>query len=248
VTGSLAADIECLFKQLANCSHDLNPELDCHSPTPLTGDARYSNYAFPVLSHLLTSLRGRNATWSQVLRDEILGPMGMQSTNERAAFLDSACYTGPCGYAQYGECNYKLKCNNTFSKRAAVGYTVKDGELKRTADEGSDQAVKGGSGVLWSTLDDQLIWLGYNMGLKYDNWKQEMIDILPELHTARDGTFGLAWETLNWDGAKVISKGGAVSGFHAFIAFNPSRGTGVVVLVNSSLKAQEIAQKILAVL
>jgi len=97
-TGSLAGDINCLFKQLSTCSPSSVKKEDCHAPTPLSGNTLYSNYAFAVLSHLLAPLHGRNATWIQALRDEILGPMGMQSTNERAAFLDSACYTGSCSY------------------------------------------------------------------------------------------------------------------------------------------------------
>ena len=268
-TFSLADDIDCLLKQLATCVPDANPKLNCHAPFPLNGVGDgddYSNYAFAILSHLLARFHEPNATWIEALRGEILGPLGMNSTNERAAFLDSACYTGPCDYAKYGNCNYKTACNETFSKRAAVGYVVDDSrrrrdrrdepevKLERAPDQGSDEAVKGGSGVLWSTLDDQMIWLQYNMGMKtlfrsgYRTREQEMIDILPELQTARDGTYGLAWKTESWDGAKVIGKGGSASGFHAYIGFNPSRGTGVVVLVNCPVDPDVIARKILAVL
>jgi CubicO group peptidase (beta-lactamase class C family) len=258
-TGSPAGDIDCMLKQLATCEPDADPRKNCHAPIPLSGVGDgddYSNYAFAILSHLLARFHEPNATWIEALRGEILGPLGMQATNDRAAFLDTACYTGPCDYAKYGECNYKGACNETFSKRAAVGYVVDDvsGKLKPAPDQGSDEAVKGGSGVLWSTLDDQMIWLQYNMGLKtlirwgYRTREQEMIDILPELQAARDGTYGLAWKTENWDGAKVIGKGGSASGFHAYIGFNPSRGTGVVVLANCALEPDVVARKILAVL
>ena len=58
----------------------------------------------------------------------------------------------------------------------------------------------------------------------------------------------MAWKTENWDGAKVIGKGGSASGFHAYVGFNPRSGTGVVVLVNCPVGPDDIARKILAAL
>jgi len=107
---------------------------------------------------------------------------------------------------------------------------------------------------MWSTIDDMLIWLGYNMGLKYNYWNQEYLDILPVLHTPRvDDSMGLAWRTVSVSGGlTAVAKSGSVTGFNSYIAWIPGTGgaastTGVIVLVNSEdFSAGDLALDLLA--
>jgi CubicO group peptidase (beta-lactamase class C family) len=98
-----------------------------------------------------------------------------------------------------------------------------------------------GAGGNYSTMDDMLKYLAWNMGLI----QSTLNNLLPTLHQEREHTgrkdawVGLAWQ-MNFlrDGRpkKYIWKDGETGGYTSFICFVPETKTGVVVLSNASGK------------
>jgi CubicO group peptidase (beta-lactamase class C family) len=241
--GTYAKDFDALFDTLAVCPANTT----CLWPTTRAGAASYSNYGYEVLGKVLADIHDPSGTVADAFWDEVTGEIGLYQTRAKADLTDSGCVVGTCDYADYGACQYRTSCHGTFAARAAVGYDLD--QVTRATPQGDDNTIGAGAGTLWSTTDDMLTWLGYNMGLKYPYWHQEMLDILPELHVARDGTYGLAWKTTSLgDGRKVIGKGGDTHGFHCWIGWIDGGHTGVIVLFNSKHddeKPSSLGQRIL---
>jgi CubicO group peptidase (beta-lactamase class C family) len=92
-----------------------------------------------------------------------------------------------------------------------------------------------GSGALYSSLNDMLVWLAFNLGVQ----PSPLDDIRPVIDTIRfnDGMhrMGLAWQqcTFNASGIPYWGKGGGTNGFTSYIARASEIGSGVVVLCNS---------------
>jgi serine-type D-Ala-D-Ala carboxypeptidase/endopeptidase len=238
--GAPSIDFQFLMSTLKQCS-PADPDDVCFVSTPRTGDTQYSNYAFAVLGKVLADLHGKSV--AEEIRDEITDEVGMYNTGDKAQMTDSNC-VGSCTYADYGDCDYSALCHGTFSARAAVGY---DEDHDRSENQGSDEAIKAGSGLLWSTPSDMGIWLRYHMGLKYVYWHQEYLDIVRDVVTLRDGKFGLAWGSASVNGKTVIKKDGKVDGFRAFIGFMQDGSAGVVVMSNTvDYSAESLGLDILA--
>src|SRR5688572_1063763 len=87
------------------------------------------------------------------------------SHEQQGNLTDPTCVVGTCTYSDYGECDYSTTCNSTFSRNAAIGYHFKDGVWEAETSPGSNDNVKAGSGVLWSTPNDMMKRLAFNMGL-----------------------------------------------------------------------------------
>lgn len=106
------------------------------------------------------------------------------------------------------------------------------------------QNMMQGGGSLISSMDDQLLFLEANLGLKPGPLYQAMI--LSHTNTFQyNGTFStgnaLGWTNYTQDGHAIVWKNGGNGGYCSFMGFDPGSKTGVVILVNSSLNPEVFA-------
>ena len=99
------------------------------------------------------------------------------------------------------------------------------------------------AGGLYSTMEDMLNYLAFNMGER----ETQLNELLPILLQPRHAgpkprtQVALGWEIGPAGNGNIIWKNGATPGFHSYIGFNPTTKIGVVVLSNSSLQPAVIA-------
>jgi D-alanyl-D-alanine-carboxypeptidase/D-alanyl-D-alanine-endopeptidase len=107
-----------------------------------------------------------------------------------------------------------------------------------------------GSGALYSTLDDMLVWLAYNLGVA-DSPIDNLLPMIQQVYFD-DGTniMGLAWQYNRLpDATLYMNKGGQTQGFASFIASVKQERIGVVILTNESTAyPQTLAEEILIIL
>ncbi len=103
------------------------------------------------------------------------------------------------------------------------------------------QNIMQGGGSLISSIDDQLIFLEANMGLKQTSL-ESAIQLAQTSTFEYGGTYSnsiaLGWTHFNSDGQDVIWKNGGNGGYSSFMGFTKSNKIGVVILVNSSLNPE----------
>lgn len=112
-----------------------------------------------------------------------------------------------------------------------------------------------GAGGIYSTIDDMLQWLQFNMGL---TGSSSYIALLPTLQqiwfsTGKESGTGLGWFVSHltmpmpppFKKIKVplIDKDGGTYGFHSWIGFLPSSTMGAVVLCNGALSGKNKINK-----
>lgn len=111
---------------------------------------------------------------------------------------------------------------------------------------GWDLPTLAGAGALRSTMNDMLTFLEANIGAPKDDLERAM----RESHRVRasdgDQGIGLAWGVVKVNGRKIITHDGGTGGYGAFIAFDPDREIGVVLLNNKQLPEADIAMHVLA--
>jgi serine-type D-Ala-D-Ala carboxypeptidase/endopeptidase len=109
-----------------------------------------------------------------------------------------------------------------------------------------DLPTLAGAGALRSTANDMLTFLDANMGAP----KNAVERAMRESHRVRasegDQGIGLAWGVVKVNDRTIITHDGGTGGFGAFIAFDPDREVGVVLLNNKQLPEADIAMHIFA--
>lgn len=109
-----------------------------------------------------------------------------------------------------------------------------------------DLPTLAGAGALRSTASDMLTFLDANMGAP----KNDIERAMRESHRVRasegDQGIGLAWGVVKVNGRTIITHDGGTGGYGAFIAFDPDREVGVVLLNNKQLPEADIAMHVLA--
>ena len=169
----------------------------------------YSNYGFGLLGNLLVRRAGE-ADYEALLVDRITDPLGMNSTRiELTAEMHSHLATP--------HTEYLLPTNLC----PIPGLT--------------------GAGGIRSTANDLLIFLAANMGmtetglqpaLQLANTPQRPADSFSQIGY-RTESIGLGWYFTSTDKGTIHSHGGAICGFKSFLAWDPQRKIGVVVLTNA---------------
>ncbi|NET90817.1 MAG: serine hydrolase [Kamptonema sp. SIO1D9] len=118
------------------------------------------------------------------------------------------------------------------NKRLAQGYSAPGVVAKRRTDT---WPAFDGSGALYSSLNDMLVWLEFNLSTQ----PCPMDRIRPLINTIcfNDGVhrMSLAWQqyTFNGSGVPYWGKGGGTNGYASYIARATEIGCGVVALTNS---------------
>ncbi|MHC2764277.1 D-alanyl-D-alanine-carboxypeptidase/D-alanyl-D-alanine-endopeptidase [Bradyrhizobium liaoningense] len=93
-----------------------------------------------------------------------------------------------------------------------------------------------GSGALYSTIDDAMVWLSYNLGAL----SSPLDPLLPVIQAVyfkdRQNVMALGWQyyPLAAEPGMYLGKGGLTNGFSSFVGLVREQGVGVAILCNSS--------------
>ncbi|MCW2715867.1 MAG: Penicillin-binding protein beta-lactamase class [Frankiales bacterium] len=167
----------------------------------------YSNLGFGALGELLS--RHRGSPWAEVVRDEVLLPLGMTRTTPR-----------PGG-------------------RAAAGWAVHpwaDALLPEPEHEGGGMAP---AGQLWATLQDLGRLAGFLLGDTGDVLAPATLDEMTapagvDSSAQAWSAYGLGLQVVRNGGATLIGHGGSMPGFLASVFVDRDQDLGTVVLCNAT--------------
>lgn len=183
----------------------------------------YSNVGYAALGELIARLRGR--PWDEVVRRNLLRPLGMRRTTARPE--------GP----------------------AAIGLGVHPlADLLHIEPE-HDAAVMAPAGQLWSTVADLSRWAaflaGETGGLLSPDTLDEMrspVAIDDKPGAAWTGAHGLGWQLWNVDGIRYAGHGGSMPGFLAGLRVNIETGDGCVVFANATSGLGAVSADLMGIL
>jgi CubicO group peptidase (beta-lactamase class C family) len=182
----------------------------------------YSNLGYAVLGELIGRLRGQ--PWVDVVRTELLEPLGMLRTSARPQDDGAACGLGVHPLA----------------------------DLVHVEPE-HDAAAMGAAGQLWSTVQDLARWAaflaGQTGGLLSVDTLEEMrspIALDDRPGAAWTGAYGLGCQLWNLGGIRYVGHGGSMPGFLAGLRVNIETGDGCVVFANATSGLGEVSTDLLA--
>ncbi|GAA4125617.1 serine hydrolase domain-containing protein [Knoellia locipacati] len=179
----------------------------------------YSNTGYAALGRLLEVVRER--PWFDVVRDELLEPLGMTRTTLR-----------PTGAAAQG-----------FAVHPFADVLLPEPE--------HDAGAMAPAGQLWTTVGDLSRWAALLGGHVADILSPETLAEMVEPHHVVDepgqpwlGSHGLGWQVWNVDGARSAGHGGSMPGFLASLRVHldadggagpvGAPGDGVVLFTNTT--------------
>jgi serine-type D-Ala-D-Ala carboxypeptidase/endopeptidase len=164
----------------------------------------YSNLGFALLARAM--VRRSNASEDKLYARIITGPLGLHDT--------------------------AIELTTAQRSRLAQGFR-RNGQP--APEFGPAFPAMNGAGAVRSTLNDMMRYLDFELG----RVNVPLRSLLPALHEPRhaagpNGSIGLGWQMRGGPDGKIIFKDGAMPGYASYMAFAPSRGTGVVVLSNQA--------------
>jgi len=169
----------------------------------------YSNVGFGVLGELLARIRG--TSWTAVVTDEVLRPLGMRRTTSRPV------------------------------APAAAGFAVHPWAPMLLNEPEHDAAAMGPAGQLWSTLDDLARWAhflhaGHDEVLGTDTLEEMREPLVVDDRPGQPwtGAHGLGLQIWNLDGRRAFGHGGSMPGFLATLQVDAASGDAVVVASNTT--------------
>jgi CubicO group peptidase (beta-lactamase class C family) len=197
----------------------------------------YSNLGVGLLGHALSLKAG--IPYEQLIRDRILNVLGMDSTG---IAMNSTQITTPLP--------------DLLKSRLAKGHVGG----KEISSLSFVPEVIQPSGAAYSSANDLLKYLSANMGLI----DTKINDILQDTHLIRHQDYtatgnlsvthdfmvsyiGLAWYIATNLGGEdtVVQKSGGIDGYTSFIAFNPTKQIGLVVLCTCDSDAGDVNPSLL---
>jgi CubicO group peptidase (beta-lactamase class C family) len=165
----------------------------------------YSNYGFELLGDILADLDSSVVSWAAANEKDLMTPLGMTSTRT------------------YEQLHQTPTLTTYFNAHAASGHS---GSPLSVTPPNNPPTWGAAGGALYSSIDDMMIWLQYNMNLV---GPLALRSLLPTIRT------GLGW-TVNGpycvSTGKYFDKIGSTAGFNSYIGYDSVGGRGVVVLVN----------------
>ena len=167
----------------------------------------YSNLGYGVLGELVARMRGR--PWAEVVRDEVLQPLGMTRTTPR-----------PSG-------------------RAAMGYAVHPWADVLLPEPEHDAVAMAPAGQLWATLADLGRFAAFLLGDTGEVLSAETLEemALPSGvdPTAKGwSSYGLGLQVVRAGEQTLVGHGGSMPGFLASVFVDRSQDLGTVVLCNAT--------------
>ena len=167
----------------------------------------YSNLGYGVLGELLARLRGR--PWEEVVRDEVLLPLGMTRTTPR-----------PDG-------------------RAAQGWAVHPWADLLLPEPEEDAGAMAAAGQLWATLSDLGRFAAFLLGDTGDVLSAETLEEMTSpagVDPSAPGwsAYGLGLQVVRAGDRTLVGHGGSMPGFLASVFVDRGEDLGTVVLCNAT--------------
>jgi CubicO group peptidase (beta-lactamase class C family) len=179
----------------------------------------YSNLGFGLLGELVARARGR--AWEDVVRTEVLEPLGMTRTTPR-----------PSGAATRG--------------RAVHPWA----EVVLPEPEHS-AGVMAAAGQLWATLADLAAFARFLLGDTGDVLSRATLEemcVPAGVDPSSPGwsAYGLGLQVMRVDGRTLVGHGGSMPGFLAGVLVDAEEGTGGVMLANTTAGVDLLVPGLLA--
>jgi CubicO group peptidase (beta-lactamase class C family) len=167
----------------------------------------YSNLGYGALGELVARARGR--PWEQVVRDEVLLPLGMDRTTPR-----------PSG-------------------RAARGWAVHPWADVLLPEPEEDGGAMAAAGQLWATLTDLARFASFLLGDTADVLSPDTLEEMTQpsgVDASAKGwsAYGLGLGVARLGDATVVGHGGSMPGFVASVFVDRANGFGTVLLCNAT--------------
>jgi CubicO group peptidase (beta-lactamase class C family) len=167
----------------------------------------YSNLGFGLLGELVARLRGRS--WEDVVRTEVLEPLGMTRTTPRPV------------------------------APAAQGWAVHPWADVVLPEPEHSAGVMAAAGQLWATLADLARFAAFLLGDTGDVLARATLEemaVPAGVEPAMPGwaAYGLGLQVLRVDGRTLLGHGGSMPGFLAGVFVDPEERTGGVSLANTT--------------
>jgi serine-type D-Ala-D-Ala carboxypeptidase/endopeptidase len=186
---------------------------------PFGVTTEYSNLGVGLLGHILALRAGTD--YETLVRARILGPLKMDST--------------------------------AITLTPAMRERMTTGHYQRVAVPFWDLPTLAGAGALRASTNDMLKYLAANIGFKTGlAATSDVTTLLAAMQRTHRNTtespdqgIGLGWMLNNSFEQKIVAHGGGTGGFLTFVAFEPQRKRGVVVLSNSNTDVSDIAMHLL---
>ncbi|GAA1992580.1 serine hydrolase domain-containing protein [Terrabacter lapilli] len=182
----------------------------------------YTNVGFAALGELLARAHGED--WYEVVRRELLAPLGMTRTTTR-----------PAG-------------------KAAQGLAVHPFADVLLPEPEHDAGVMAPAGQLWTTVEDLARWAAFAGGDTGDVLSPDTLAEMYEPHTVVDDpgqpwttAHGLGWQVWNVGGTRYAGHGGSMPGFLAGLRVDVETGDGVVVVTNTTSGLGPVGPELLKV-
>ena len=188
------------------------------------GRFHYSNLGYAVLGELVGRLRG--LPWPEVVRQNLLEPLGMRSTTTRPQDETAA---GGLGVHPLADLLY----------------------VEPEHDAGSMAPA----GQLWSTVRDLSRWAAFLAGATGGLLSADTLDEMRSPVALDDrsgaawtGAHGLGWQLWNLDGRRYAGHGGSMPGFLAGLRVDQQTGDGAVVFTNATSGLGDLSPDLMALL
>lgn len=174
-------------------------------PRAIGSESEYSNIGMGILGYVLKESRSKS--YIQLIKDEILSPLGMSNTVLRFEDLNTSNITQ--GYAG-NQPMPQFTFSEVFEGAGVLCSNMTD---------------------MWKFIESQL----KDSGNDLLNQAINLTHVKTTDKGTNNSYTGLAWflTTLD-DGQEVIWHNGGTISYNSFIGFNKSTGKGVVVLMNSA--------------
>lgn len=172
----------------------------------------YSNVNYGLLGIAESTRAGK--PYGELVQSTILDPLAMHDTH--------------------------MQLPPPLQPRLAMGYTAFYGQLSAAPPE--PMGPLDAAGAYYSTADDLSRFLAAVLGLERSDLKPAMDAMLDVRHPGGMTPFGppagtdqiaLAWNVHTDGDHQVVWKNGSVSGYRAFMGYDPKRRIGVVALANA---------------
>ncbi|MEX0894095.1 MAG: serine hydrolase [Gemmatimonadota bacterium] len=195
-----------------------------HTPTGGQGTYSYNNLGYNLLGMVLEARY--DAGWQEIVRREVLEPLGMAATTAYVSRLPADGAAMPHAEAPDGFVRVELGKADA-NMHAAGGHFASARDLARyLAAHLSGGTVEGRAVLPSAPIRDT-----------------------HGLHVSQDREFGpfhrhgwgFGWDLGTYDGDTIIHRFGGFSGYRSHMSFMPAHGLGVVVLVNGTGAASPAA-------
>jgi len=180
----------------------------------------YSNLGYAFLSNILMRLSKRS--FPDLVNQILLDPLHLKDTS------------------------FSLTAEQ--KKRAVTGYE-KDRGISPLESE-KIYSVFIGAGGLYSTAQNMLTWLSFNMGKETTSLNTILPIMQKSYHTFKKFRVGLGWEITSFNEAQdLFSIGGLLFGFGTYMGIVPDADIGVMIMTSqANLSVQPLGEEILEML